>query len=308
MKWTDHIHLTKVAAKNRGHRITSELIDGAVYPDKVGESGDYILGVNIGWPHHLRTRARIHKLIKNLRKWKLKSGRTDDMALGVLCHLIQDSEVVPFSHPDHEWMQEAIREETFIPRRSVLEQPLPDGNLLRKSSAAYLSSRRNNMEPVGALAEAFKKTDMVLGSLVRERDLPQEYREQYNEDKDQLGSIKRRLYWFLTYFSIFAPIFAYIDRKAIHQKDIVKRYAFVKEGLVAKTIFSFSGLVTTSVLTILYHNPLLFLLVLSFFLPLSGQFVAASMPISEKMRYQREWFVFPGERISRYTRKCYKQE
>lgn len=325
MKWGEHIYLAKVAARNRDFLISQDFIEGVKYPDRVGKGGGQVLGVEVGFPHHSRTQKRISLLVRSLRKRKLDEGEVDPFALGALCHLVQDSEVPPASDIHHEEIQRALHEVRYSPSGFEMKQELLDGLVLSEVSTLVSTQ---GMEPREKLRQGFLKTDQIIGSITRERYLPDEYMDGYMQDKESLEGKKRTRvsYWLLTYLSMVAPYFAFVDRKAIFQKDMVKRYSFVRKGLGFKTLISSLGLFTTilgahlgilhtftlkiseylSLPGILTHvlfrlssggvDLLSLLLILSFLLPLFGQLSAFFLTTSRMIREQTEWFKFPDER------------
>lgn len=326
MKWADHIYLTKIAARNRNFPITEELIEGVKYPDEVGETGGAVLGVDVGYPHHSDTKKRVDILVESLRGIKLEEGEVDHFALGALCHLVQDSEVVPSNHPDHQAMQDGIRNTLYSPDPADKGQELWDGYVTQTGNIASLTSKQS-VDSEEALRQGFLKTDQVLGSISRKRELPQEYVEEYEKEKKDLEERDKsiKLYWLFTYLSLGAPFFALFDRKAFFQKDIVKKYSFVKENLLYKGVISFLGLFLTSLSSYLgvidtftksvvdalklpafFSQPIFqlsqghvdlfsILILTSFLLPFMGQVIAVFFPIEGEIRKQCDWFKFPGE-------------
>ncbi|GEM_PF-6741300 len=241
MKWTNHIDLSKKAMFSYNIRYTSDLINGVIYPDRVGQQGGQVLGVDVGYPHHAKTKSRIKKLLINLRKKKLESGVIDQFSLGVLLHLVQDSESFSFSHPNFEWFQTAMKDIKIDRRVQYEEVPFLGQNITKNEHLSYLSSMNQLCEPPVSLYNGYIKTKMVVRSLCSPNKLPHHLKESYIKNKASLAKkkISRTMYWLFTYLSPLAPLNLFADLGAIKSKTMVERYKRAKDTSFIKGGVSF---------------------------------------------------------------------
>ena len=242
MKWKSHREVTKVIADDLGLD-TKKMLKGSVYPDRVGMKKQgkdvYIEGVAMSYPHHKQTNYRIKKMVLRLRKKVLNGEKIDSFTLGCLCHLIEDRVVFPHAHRKFEEFERDVAKYKIKNEWREEHIPVKDGAILKELRKILKLDNPN--DPESALKESYQETLLILKSLLLNPPyLPKSFQPLYGNCKKHLKTRKklRYAYWLLTYLNPLAPLNAIIDREAIANRNIVKRYGFVKRGAIWKGVFS----------------------------------------------------------------------
>lgn len=302
MKWKSHIRITLGIARKLGIRNLEELKKGVILPDRQGKMDIYyLLETDISYPHHYGTQGRIETLISNIRKKKLKTGVFDYLAIGALCHLVQDSEALPAKDIEHKVYSDQIDNVDISYKLKKTNFGSPNGWLLEQNKLKWLS-RRYGSQPNDSLFYSYMKTEQVLRSIFKPDKFPKgkKYLKLHDEIHD--SKFRRISYSLLTYIPPLGIFNAIMDRKGIFQNDLVKRYIIAKKNSIKKILISSISFVMFLVLLkftdilsgvdIPYFTTIIILLIL---LPLLGQIIPHSFSIDEEMERRVDWFKFPDE-------------
>jgi len=289
MKWKSHREVTRALAEDLGLDISQRerMVEGSVYPDKVGmgkaKGKSSIFGVPLTYPHHKETNERIRQILLRMRSSILDGQKIDPFDIGCLAHLIQDRAVFPYSHSNFEQFElEIAKYRVKNEWRNPTAVPTVDGRIL--NALPNILTIDNPNDPEAALKEGYDESLLILKSLLQPPNLPSDLQPIYERTKKSISSkiILRYAYWFLTYLNPLAPVNAYLDRKAIANQNIVKRYGFAKEGAIWKG--------TLSILACLIAWGAWW----GFWclLPLIGQILTAWIKIPIELMRNLEWFNF----------------
>lgn len=313
MRWRSHIRITLSIARKLGVKNLEQLKNGCILPDQKGEmSSYYIKKTDISYPHHHSNDEKIKSLIKNLRKDKLKNDNEDYLALGALCHLAQDSEVVSASNPNYENSVDEIDKTPIPDKMKNIDYGSPNGWLLDKHKIKWISTNWGaNVED--SMFYSYIKTEQIMRSILQPSRMSKD--KDYKKTRKNLIdlSFRRKIYTILTYISPIGFINALIDRKGLFQKgffknDMVKKYTIAKKNIYKKIIASIIctiGLYTVfriNLLSKINFEYLFEVLLILFLLPILGQIIINSFPIDEDMEKKAEWFIFPYEGMTGMTK------
>jgi len=303
MKWSSHIRMTLSIGRKLGIQNLEDIHSGVLLPDKVGTMDKYLLlGADISFPHHFSNDEKIKNLLYNIRKDKLTYNKVDHLAVGALCHLIQDSEALPSRNPQHLQYSEQIDYIKLPLRYDHIHFGSPDGWLLDKDKIRWISGKSGST-PEESVFYSYMKTEQVLRSILQPRKLP--------KDKDYIKSykiisksyFKRKAQSLLTYLNPLGVVNAIIDRKALFQKDLVKKYTITKKNAPKKVITSILGCLIflglfnyTDMIPRIDIPYFLELISFIFFLPILGQILVYSFPLGEEMQRKADWYIFPNEK------------
>jgi len=288
MKWKSHFAVTRALAEDIGLDISQRkrMVEGSVYPDKVG-MGEVkgklsIFGVPLTYPHHKETNERIHQILLGMRKVILNEKKLDPFDIGCLVHLIQDRVVFPHADPRFEEFQRAVAKYKIKDEWRMENVPLMDGAIL--DALPKILRLDNPYDPEAALKEGYLESLLILKSLLQKPFLPEKLQPTYIDCKKQVKSNKklRYAYWLFTYLNPLAPVNAYLDKKAIANHNIVKRYGFVKEGAIWK------GALSILACLIAWGAWWGFWCLL----PLIGQILTARFKVPKELMRNLEWFNF----------------
>jgi hypothetical protein len=288
LKWKSHRECTKVIAKDMGldRDHFNSILEGCVYPDKVGFKNEGLMGVPISFPHHKETNQRIYQILVNMRKRVLKGDGVGAFEIGCLAHLIQDRVTFPHAHPNFDDFQNGVAKCRIKSEWREEDVPVLDARVLDELD--NILTLNNPDDPEKALKEGYQETLLVLKSVLQDSNLPDEYRPAYKDCKSKFKSLKksRIFYWVSTYINPLAPLYAILDSKAIANSDMVKRYAYVKKNVIWKGIVSvFAFLIAQDMFWSLLYG-----------LPLLGQALTLRFKIPEDLKRNLEWYNFDDEK------------
>lgn len=289
MKWKSHRECTKAIAEDLGLDISQRerMVGGSVYPDKVGmgeaKGETSIFGVSLTYPHHKETDLRIRQILLRLRKEILDGKKLDLFYIGCLVHLIQDRVVFPHAHPRFEEFEGAVAKYKIKEEWRRENIPLMDAAILNALDNILTLDNPNN--PEAALKEGYQESLLILKSLLQNPYFSVKFQPIYGECKKKLELRKktRSAYWLLTYLTPLAPLNAILDRKALANRNIVKKYSYVKRGAIWKVLLSiFAALLC-------WEHIFVGLICL---LSLIGQIFTLWFKVPKELMRNLEWFNF----------------
>ena len=271
-------------SNSRGFEFTNgRMLEGCVYPDKVSMNKSVTIeGVQLCHPHHKETDQRIRDMLLQLRSKKLKDENVNPFSLGCLCHLIQDGVVVPSAHPKFVEMTRDIAKYKIKDEWRRENIPVMDGAII--DEIPNILTKVNPDNPEEALKKGYQNSLLMLKSILQDPCLPAKFQPIYEDCKKELKAREktRYAYWPLTYLNPLALLNAFVDRKAIAEENIVKRYGYVKYGIIWKGMLSLLAVLISGGAWWGFWC----------FLPLIGQLLTAWLKIPIELIRNIEWFNF----------------